>query len=169
MDSGFTTSHTESDVYENKYSRDEENMEKFYATVGNISRNMRKGDWTYLQRHPEIRAIIRTIITEAIEKKPSNIFQFAANLFQCNNELELVRKINKQLKLVNQQLRGGNWGPADGEMLFTESSDVFTELKAECKSNFLNQTVEPQMKETRDPVGPENFKPSCPENPETEC
>ncbi|XP_022229457.1 uncharacterized protein LOC111078857 [Drosophila obscura] len=164
MDSGFTNSHSESDVYDKeKFSKDEENMAKFYATIGNISRNMRKGDWTYLQRHPEIRAIIRTIITEAIEKKPSNLFQFAANLFHCSNELVLVPKINKQLRLVNKQLRGGHWSPADGEILFSESSDALTEVKPECKLITLKQTVDVQPS---GPVGPENFKPSCPEMPQ---
>ncbi|BFG05124.1 uncharacterized protein DMAD_03936 [Drosophila madeirensis] len=168
MDSGFTPSHSESDLCYDKeeFSRDEENMEKFYATIGNISRNMRKGDWTYLQRHPEIRAIIRTIITEAIEKKPNDIFQFAANLFQCNNEPVIVRKINKQLRLVNRQLRGGQWSPADGEIVFSETSDVFTEVKSECKPILKQTVVNVQPNES---VCSENFKPGCPVILEPKC
>ncbi|XP_017115345.1 uncharacterized protein LOC108137916 [Drosophila elegans] len=134
------------------------NVSKFYETIGNVSRNMRKDDWTYLQRHPEIRAIIRVITSEAIKAKPSNIFHFTAKLFSCENDEELVEKINKQLKWVNEQLRRGTWNPADGDVSFPESSETSSENKPNCETVFetsKNLDVSERL------VCPENFKPSC--------
>ncbi|XP_017068855.1 uncharacterized protein LOC108106375 [Drosophila eugracilis] len=133
-----------------------ENVSKFYETIGNISRNLRKDDWAYLQRHPEIRAIIRVIISEAIKAKPSNIYHFTANLFDCENDEIMVEKINKQLMWVNEQLRGGTWTPADGKIPFPESSDTSSENS--CNNNFDNTQ---KFNVPERPVCPESYKPNC--------
>eukprot|EP00099_Drosophila_melanogaster_P000823 NP_001033942.1 uncharacterized protein Dmel_CG34021 [Drosophila melanogaster] len=133
-----------------------ENVSKFYETIGNISRNMRKDDWTYLQRHPEIRAIIRVITAEAVKAKPSNIYQFTANLFGSERDEEMVEKINKQLKWLEEQLRGGTWNPDEGCAPFPESSETSSETK--CQTNF-NTTASFNIPEKQ--VCPENYKPDC--------
>lgn len=87
------TSSAETDNVENYNShagKMQENVSKFYSTIRDISRNMRKDDWSYLQRHPEVRAIIRVIVSEAVKENPENIYLFAASLFQCENEKKLV-------------------------------------------------------------------------------
>ncbi|XP_016947409.1 uncharacterized protein LOC108022790 [Drosophila biarmipes] len=133
-----------------------ENVSKFYDTIGTISRNIRKDDWAYLQRHPEIRAIIRVITTEAIKEKPSNIYNFTANLFTPDRDEEMVEKINKQLKWLNEQLRGGSWNPADGDSPFSETSDTSSENH--CPTD-LNTTEKMDM--TEGLLCPENYKPNC--------
>ncbi|KAH8277598.1 hypothetical protein KR018_001923 [Drosophila ironensis] len=134
----------------------QENVAKFYATITNVSRSMRKDDWTYLQRHPEIRAIIRAVITEAVRVKPPNIILFAAEMFSSNNEQKLIELINQQLKWVNEQLRGGVWTPADGFFTFPESSSDSgdNQCPPENKTH-ANLESEPDL------ACPENFKPSC--------
>ncbi|XP_064538175.1 uncharacterized protein LOC135428252 [Drosophila montana] len=136
----------------------EEDLKQIDETIQNISRNLRKGDWTYMGRHPEIRAIIRVIVTEAIKKRPKNIFNFAADLFSHKKQKKLTKMINKQLKWVNSQVRSGAWSPADGVMLFPEtSSSSFDGKKPDCEvplnKAFSDCEVENQC--------PENFKPSC--------
>ncbi|XP_017039129.1 uncharacterized protein LOC108086656 [Drosophila ficusphila] len=160
MDFAKTSSVEETENTENiTHSKNlHENVTKFFDTIGNISRNMRKDDWTYLQSHPEIRAIIRVITTEAIKAKPSNIYHFAASLFDCDKDQELVEKINKQLKWVNEQLKGGTWNPADGNMFFSSSSENPSENDRKCQNNF-NSTEKLEVSEKL--VCPENYKPNC--------
>ncbi|EDW90797.1 uncharacterized protein LOC6530139 [Drosophila yakuba] len=156
MDITKTSSAEETDNTENNTSHARnlhENVSKFYATIGNISRNMRKDDWTYLQRHPEIRAIIRVITAEAVKARPSNIYQFAAKLFVSERDEEMVEKINKQLKWLDEQLRGGTWSPAEGCAQFPESSETSSETKCTTPAENLN-VIEKE-------VCPENFKPNC--------
>ncbi|KAH8325452.1 hypothetical protein KR074_001837 [Drosophila pseudoananassae] len=155
----FKTSSADTDNADNFHSRAgkmQENVSKFYATINDISRNMRKDDWAYLQRHPEIRAIIRVIVSEAVKDKPENIYFFAAELFQCENEKKLVDLINKQLQWVNEQLRGGAWNPADGIFNFPESSE--SEVEHKCSNKPM-----PGMgiEDEPDLVCPENFRPKC--------
>ncbi|KAH8401887.1 hypothetical protein KR009_008530 [Drosophila setifemur] len=147
----------------NHEERRQDNVAKFFATIGNISRNIRKDDATYLQRHPEIRAIIRVIITEAIKAKPSNIFDFTASLFHADNDQNLVEMINKQLKWVNEQLRDGNWNQADGVYNFSESSDDTSERDSKCPAPTSNLKESHRLvSETiSNLICPENFKPSC--------
>ncbi|EDW77524.2 uncharacterized protein Dwil_GK24509 [Drosophila willistoni] len=144
------------------------NMARFYETIGNVSRNLRKSDWSYLHQHPEVRAIIRVIITEAISHNPKNIFHFAAELFDCNNNQSLVAKINKQLKWIDEQLIGASYSPVDGEMLFSESSDIsVTDRKPECADGFKRvdpvnvDNAEKTCVEPKVTICPENLKPSC--------
>ncbi|KAH8320564.1 hypothetical protein KR067_005273 [Drosophila pandora] len=153
------TSSAETDNADNHHShagKMQENVSKFYETIRDISRNMRKDDWSYLQRHPEVRAIIRVIVSEAVKEKPENIYFFAAALFQCENEKKLVDLINKQLQWVNEQLRGGAWNPADGVFNFPESSESDFDDKCPPKPN--PATVPEDQDEL---VCPENFKPKC--------
>ncbi|KAH8301618.1 uncharacterized protein [Drosophila kikkawai] len=142
--------------HENRYKAE---ISKFYATIATVSRNIRKDDWTYLQRHPEIRAIIRVITMEAINAKASNIHQFVADLFSSENDKELIEKINRQLKAVNEEMREGIWTNADGAMNFPESSENSSENNSDCPTPKLNDNN--QKDEFVKPVCPENFKPSC--------
>lgn len=99
---------------ENSY---DEDMIYIDNTIKNISRNLRKGDWTYLGRHPEvfmaiynllkhlfirfqIRAIIRVIIMQAVKQKPKNIFIFAADLFSIKKQKHLTKLVNILFNLV---------------------------------------------------------------------
>ncbi|TDG49162.1 hypothetical protein AWZ03_004462 [Drosophila navojoa] len=140
---------------ESEENSDEENMVHIDNTIKNISRNLRKGDWTYLGRHPEIRAIIRVIIMQAVKQKPSDIFAFAADLFSIKKQKQLIKLINKQLKWVNKLIHKGNWSAVDGAMLFSESSDCH--MKKECSG--MDQPLE-TIFEVKN-MCPENFKPSC--------
>ncbi|XP_017866634.1 PREDICTED: uncharacterized protein LOC108616157 [Drosophila arizonae] len=137
---------------ENSY---DEDMIYIDNTIKNISRNLRKGDWTYLGRHPEIRAIIRVIIMQAVKQKPKNIFTFAADLFSIKKQKQLTKLINKQLKWVNKLIHKGNWTAVDGVMLFSESSEC--RMKAECPDRDLPIEAVFEVKN----MCPENFKPSC--------
>ncbi|EDV56341.1 uncharacterized protein LOC6546834 [Drosophila erecta] len=155
MDITKTSSAEETENTENNTSHAQnlhENVSKFYDTIENISRNLRKDDWTYLQRHPEIRAIIRVITAEAIKAQPSNIYQFTADLFASERDEEMVEKINKQLKWLGEQLRGGTWNSAEGCAQFPESSET-SETKCPTPTENLN-IIEKQ-------VCPENYKPDC--------
>ncbi|XP_030387302.1 uncharacterized protein LOC115633926 [Scaptodrosophila lebanonensis] len=134
---------------------------KFNATVAHISRNMSKGNWTYLCKHPEIRAITRVILMEVIKTRPNNIYRLAASLFHYENIKRTAEKINKQLKWVNEQLKGGAWVPADGEMLFTDSSEEALSLSVaddKCPQGAFKSMCDV---ESEPKICPENFKPSC--------
>ncbi|KAL7736308.1 hypothetical protein ACLKA6_014785 [Drosophila palustris] len=126
---------------------------------------MRKGDWTYLCRHPEVRAIIRVIITEAIKTHPKNIYTFAADLFHCTNHKKISKKINKQMKWMNMQLKSGTWTPADGLMNFPESSSSTLNLKnKECEQAFNKDTDKETVLDDlylKQHMCPDNYKPSC--------
>ncbi|XP_030554281.1 uncharacterized protein LOC115757948 [Drosophila novamexicana] len=138
----------------------EEDLKRIDETIQNISRNLRKGDWTYLGRHPEIRAIIRVIVTEAIKQRPENIFSFAADLFNPKKQKILTKMINKQLKWVNSQVRSGAWSPADGVMLFPDtSSSSFDGKKSDCEVP-LKEAFDCDLHQMENQC-PENFKPSC--------
>ncbi|XP_017002703.2 uncharacterized protein [Drosophila takahashii] len=157
MDFTKTSSVEETENTDNSHAKNlNENVSKFYETIGNISRNIRKDDWTYLQRHPEIRAIIRVITTEAIKAKPSNIYHFTANLFTCERDEEMVEKINKQLKWVNEQLRGGTWNPADGDIPFPETSETSSENN--CQTDFDTTA---KLDVTERLLCPDNYSPRC--------
>ncbi|XP_068142666.1 uncharacterized protein [Drosophila tropicalis] len=161
------TEHRASEILRQKELIDA-NMARFYETIGNVSRSMRKSDWSYLQQHSEVRAIIRVIITEAIRHNPNNIFHFAAELFDCDNNESLVAKINRQLKWIDQQLTGASYSPVDGEMLFSESSDIsVTGRKHECGDGFKKMSPdnvdnsEKSCVDAKDTICPENLKPNC--------
>nr|XP_036214516.1 uncharacterized protein LOC118680155 isoform X2 [Bactrocera oleae] len=61
-----------------------------YRTVQQIKRQLRQGNSAYLCNHPEIRAIIRVLIHEAINEKTENVPKFIANLFSCGNAPRLT-------------------------------------------------------------------------------
>ncbi|KAH8386201.1 hypothetical protein KR200_001023 [Drosophila serrata] len=158
------TSSAESDTkdtpigsHENKYQAE---ISKFYATIATVSRNMRKDNWIYLQRHPEIRAIIRVITSEVINAKAPNIHQFIADLFKADNEKYLIEKINHQIKAVNEQMREGSWANADNGMTFPPSPENSTESDSNCPATKLNVDTQKGDEFVR-PVCPENFKPRC--------
>ncbi|KAH8252251.1 hypothetical protein KR038_011281 [Drosophila bunnanda] len=158
------TSSAESDVkdtpvgsHERKYQAE---ISKFYSTIATVSRNMRKDNWIYLQRHPEIRAIIRVITMEVINAKASNIHQFIADLFKAENDKQLIEKINKQIKAVNEQLREGSWSNTDYGMSFPISTENSSESDSNCPATKLNDDTRKTDEFVR-PVCPENFKPSC--------
>ncbi|XP_034477536.1 uncharacterized protein LOC117784047 [Drosophila innubila] len=140
----------------------EEDLTKIDETIKNVSRNMRKGDWTYLCRHPEVRAIIRVIVMEAIKKNPENIYTFAADLFHCTNNKNICKKINKQMKWINRQVKSGTWTPADGLMLFPEtSSSSLNSKKTECEEPFNKEDSECDEIFLKHHMCPDNYKPSC--------
>ncbi|KAH8297452.1 hypothetical protein KR044_012081 [Drosophila immigrans] len=139
----------------------EEDFIQINETIQNVSRNMRKGDWAYLCRHPEVRAIIRVIATEAIKSQPQNIYNFAAELFNCTNQKSVCKKINKQIKWIHSQVKHGAWTPADGPMLFPESSSSsINPKKAECGQSNDDSTFDDEPYFKTD-MCPDHVKPSC--------
>ncbi|KAH8285073.1 hypothetical protein KR054_004679 [Drosophila jambulina] len=157
-DADSDTKDTPLHSHENKY---QDEISKFHATIAAVSKNMRKDDWIYLQRHPEIRAIIRVIITEAINAQAKDIYQFIADLFGADNDKNLIEKINRQLAAVNEQVREGAWTTADGNMSFPDSTQKSSESDSTCPANNLNAGTTQKDEEFVRPVCPENFKPSC--------
>ncbi|XP_065354733.1 uncharacterized protein LOC135949188 [Calliphora vicina] len=93
---------------------------KNYTSLNQIKKQLHGGNWSYLCRHPELRAIIRVFLHELINKQPENINEFSAALFNCNNSPLLVTKINQQLRRVNENLKQSRWSQYDGEMFFSE-------------------------------------------------
>lgn len=93
---------------------------KNYTSLDRIKKQLHRGNWSYLCRHPELRAIIRVFLHELINKQPENMFEFSAALFNCNNSPLLVTKINQQLKRVNNQLKNSHWSQYDGEMFVSD-------------------------------------------------
>lgn len=139
-----------------------EDLNKIDETIRNVSKHMRKGDWTYLCRHPEVRAIIRVIVTEAIKEHPENIYTFAAGLFNCNNHKNICKKINKQMKWIDAQQKSGAWKPADGIMLFPESnSSSLNSKNSECEELFKKEDSRCDDIFLKQHMCPDNFKPSC--------
>uniref|UniRef100_A0A1B0B9K1 Uncharacterized protein n=1 Tax=Glossina palpalis gambiensis TaxID=67801 RepID=A0A1B0B9K1_9MUSC len=62
-----------------------------YQSVDNIKRQMRKGNWTYIWRHPEV---------------------------------------NKQLQIVNKELKKGQWSHHDCDMVFSETDSSHSLLSS---------------------------------------
>ncbi|XP_011195092.1 uncharacterized protein LOC105220352 [Zeugodacus cucurbitae] len=91
-----------------------------YKTVERIRTQLRRGNSAYLCNHPEIRAIIRVLIHEVINEKPENFPQFVANLFSCANTPRLTLMINKQIKIVNKELKKSRYGGFDPEVILKE-------------------------------------------------
>ncbi|KAH8384606.1 hypothetical protein KR093_002642 [Drosophila rubida] len=153
----------------------EEDLVPIDETVKNVSRNMRKGDWAYLCRHPEVRAIIRVIVTEAIRTHPKNFYKFVADLFCCSNQKKVCRKINKQIRWISLQGKSSSWMPADGPMEFSESSGSVDEIikPTECgpasgptpgRTPFAQPFDEERMMDElylKTHISPDHFKPSC--------
>ncbi|KAH8405742.1 hypothetical protein KR215_008264 [Drosophila sulfurigaster] len=156
---------SDTDVHVNTHQRSAEsddNLIQIEETIKNVSRNMRKGDWTYLCRHPEVRAIIRVITTEAIKKHPKNIYKFAADLFNCNNQKRICKKINKQLKWIHAQVKSGTWTPADGALHFPESSSSSFDLKkTACEQPKNDEEIVLDEMYLKTHMCPDHFKPSC--------
>ncbi|XP_039947492.1 uncharacterized protein LOC126751177 [Bactrocera neohumeralis] len=91
-----------------------------YRTVQRIKKQLRQGNSAYLCNHPEIRAIIRVLIHEAINEKTENFPQFIANLFSCANTPRLIIMINEQMKVVNKELKKSRYTGFDPEMILEE-------------------------------------------------
>ncbi|ALC41848.1 CG34021, partial [Drosophila busckii] len=141
-----------------------EDFNKIDETIKIISKNLRKGDWSYLYQHLEVRAIIRVIVTEAIKQRPENIFKFTADLFNCRNSKSLIAKINKQLKWLKKQMNDGVWSPAEGAVSFSQSStSSFTTKKQDCddfKKDSDDVDSDCDLMPNKNAC-PETFKPSC--------
>ncbi|XP_030565963.1 uncharacterized protein LOC115766237 [Drosophila novamexicana] len=103
---------------------------KHYSTLPRIQKQLRRGNWTYIQEHPEIRAIIRVIIQHVINANPDNVRACIANFFNCGRTPLLVPMINTQLKYVKEQLQRGRWSKFDAETLFMESPSTHSLLSA---------------------------------------
>ncbi|EDV51373.1 uncharacterized protein LOC6543871 [Drosophila erecta] len=103
---------------------------KHYSSISRIQKQLRLGNWEYLCQHPEIRAIIRVILHQALNArpKPENLRKFVAELFNCGQNPLLVPMINTQLKYVKDQLQRGRWSKFDAEMLFMESPSTHSLL-----------------------------------------
>ncbi|KAH8239054.1 hypothetical protein KR032_000298 [Drosophila birchii] len=101
-----------------------------YSSVSRIQKQLRLGNWEYICNHPEIRAIIRVILHNAINEKPEpdNIPKFLAEFFNCQSNPLLVSLINTQLKYVKEQLSRGRWSKFDAEDLFMESPSTHSLL-----------------------------------------
>ncbi|EDW79542.1 uncharacterized protein Dwil_GK20535 [Drosophila willistoni] len=111
---------------------------KNYSSISKIQKEIRRGNWSYICHHPEIRAIIRVILREAVNIQPKgqDIRKFVANFVNCNQNPLLVPMINAQLKYVNEQLKRGRWGMYDAEGLFMESQSTHSLLStASTESN----------------------------------
>ncbi|KAH8379941.1 hypothetical protein KR009_008123 [Drosophila setifemur] len=103
---------------------------KNYGSISHIQKELRHGNWDYLCKHPEIRAIIRVILHQALNAKPSadNMRKFVADLINCSSNPLLVPMINTQLSYVKEQLKRGRWSQFDAEMLFMESPSTHSLL-----------------------------------------
>ncbi|XP_017089930.1 uncharacterized protein [Drosophila bipectinata] len=103
---------------------------KHYKSIPSIQKELRRGNWEYLCQHPEIRAIIRVILHQALNAKPQpkDIRKFVADFFNCCRTPLLVPMINDQVKYVKEQLRMGRWSKFDAEMLFMESPSTHSLL-----------------------------------------
>ncbi|XP_004524410.1 uncharacterized protein LOC101459094 [Ceratitis capitata] len=91
-----------------------------YKTVEQIRKQLRQGNSAYLCNHPEIRAIIRVLIHEAINEEPENFPQFLANLVTCANTPRLTIMINKQLKLIKKEIGKSRYAGFDPEVILNE-------------------------------------------------
>nr|XP_036214506.1 uncharacterized protein LOC118680155 isoform X1 [Bactrocera oleae] len=91
-----------------------------YRTVQQIKRQLRQGNSAYLCNHPEIRAIIRVLIHEAINEKTENVPKFIANLFSCGNAPRLTIMINEQIKVVHKELKKSRYTGFDPEVILEE-------------------------------------------------
>ncbi|KAH8253061.1 hypothetical protein KR032_003404 [Drosophila birchii] len=138
-------------------------ISKFHATIATVSRNMRRDNWIYLERHPEIRAIIRVITTECINAKASNIHKFIADLFSADNDKDMIEKINRHLKDINDQIREGTLSKDDRDMAFPDSPENSSDDISNCPATKLNESANLKNDEYVRPVCPENFKPNCKE------
>ncbi|EDW29468.1 GL22846 [Drosophila persimilis] len=103
-----------------------------YNTIPRIQKELRRGNWAYICQHPEIRAIVRVILQQAINAKsqPENIRKFVAEFFNCCRTPLLVPMINTQLKYVKEQLALGRWSAFDAETLFMETCSTHSLLSA---------------------------------------
>ncbi|XP_073848407.1 uncharacterized protein [Musca autumnalis] len=101
---------------------------KHYTSVGSSRKHLYRVNCSYLCRHPELRAIIRVLLHEMIDKQPANIYEFSAALFNCNNSPLLVTKINKQLDLVNKATKRNQWSEYDAEKVFTHTTSTHSLL-----------------------------------------
>ncbi|XP_022218257.1 uncharacterized protein LOC111071303 [Drosophila obscura] len=103
-----------------------------YNNIPRIQKELRRGNWVYICQHPEIRAIIRVILQQAINAKPhpENIRKFVADFFNCCRTPLLVPMVNTQLKYVKEQLARGRWSAFDAEMLFMETCSTHSLLSA---------------------------------------
>ncbi|EDV97540.1 uncharacterized protein LOC6558265 [Drosophila grimshawi] len=106
------------------------NAIKHYSSLDRIQKQLRKGNWSYISDHPEIRAIIRVIMYQVINANPDNVRQFIADFFNCRRTPMLVQMINTQLKYVKEQLKRGRWSKFDAEMLFMESPSTHSLLSS---------------------------------------
>ncbi|KAH8398985.1 hypothetical protein KR222_008027, partial [Zaprionus bogoriensis] len=141
-----------------------DDLNRIDEIITTISRNSRKSDWSYLCRHPEIRAIIRVIIMEAVKNDPQNIFIFAAELFDCSNRKRLITLINKQMKWMKCQLKSGEWAPAEGVKIFPETSSdsSINPMKTTCETPIFHaESSECGEILSKPGVCPDNFRPSC--------
>ncbi|XP_075167514.1 uncharacterized protein LOC142239604 [Haematobia irritans] len=91
-----------------------------YTSPESIKKRLTIGNICYLNRHPELRAIIRMFLHELINKQPENIYEFSAALFNLNNTPLLVTKINCELEKVKQNLKKNQWSQYDAEDIFSE-------------------------------------------------
>ncbi|KAM7363751.1 uncharacterized protein ACRADG_000538 isoform 1-T1 [Cochliomyia hominivorax] len=96
-----------------------------------IKKQLSRGNWSYLSRHPELRAIIRVFLNELINKEPENIYEFSVAFFNCNYSPLLVTKINQQLKRVNANLKQSHWSEYDGEMFCSKEHSTHS-LLSQC-------------------------------------
>ncbi|XP_046805772.1 uncharacterized protein LOC111686069 isoform X1 [Lucilia cuprina] len=101
---------------------------KNYSSLEHIKKQLQRSNWSYLCRHPELRAIIRIFLHELINKTPENIHEFSAALFNSNNSPLLVTKINQQLKRVNENFKQSHWSQYDGEMFFSKTDSTHSLL-----------------------------------------
>ncbi|KAH8357630.1 uncharacterized protein LOC110178960 [Drosophila serrata] len=103
---------------------------RYYNSISRIQKQLRLGNWEYICNHPEIRAIIRVILHNAINEKPEsvNLRKFLGDFFNCERTRLLVPLINTQLKYVKEQLSRGRWSKFDAEDLFMESPSTHSLL-----------------------------------------
>ncbi|XP_005189860.1 uncharacterized protein LOC101900984 [Musca domestica] len=97
---------------------------KNYTSIESIRRHLARGNSSYLCRHPEVRAIIRVFLHELLDKQPENIYEFSAALFNCNNSLLLVNKINKQLNLVDRASKRNKGSENVAEEIFPKTTST---------------------------------------------
>ncbi|TDG49704.1 hypothetical protein AWZ03_003942 [Drosophila navojoa] len=104
------------------------NKIKHYSSLPRIQKQLRRGNWAYIQEHPEIRAIIRVILQHVINENPDNVRECVGEFFHCRRTRLLVPMINTQLKYVKEQLKRGRWSKFDAETLFMESPSTHSLL-----------------------------------------
>ncbi|XP_013112280.1 uncharacterized protein LOC106090587 [Stomoxys calcitrans] len=91
-----------------------------------FQKGLTKGNYSYLKRHPELRAIIRVLLHEIIDKEPENIYEFSAALFNCNNIPFLVNMIKEKLELMKKKFKKGQSSPNDEQDIFIERMPAHT-------------------------------------------